>query len=287
MAEVFVPLNRFQSVIASLTGEDDNLYNTPAGVSTIMLSIQITNKGDSVEPITITITSNREIPVPQLNLVTSPTGSYVSASSLITLNENFLRREVAAYTNFVNNLSATPFTFVSDTYQAIALNSSRAVANDIANNTTKDTDRVAKSYYDKNGNFLFPTTEYSASIQALQYTDTLIQQIIKNESVTGSASVSRLYQTAVTQSFSDVYLGENGSSELISDLFDVIISNIETPVRVEQPPIDLIRNVLIPSHDSLSPVIAGKLVLEEFYGLIFSGSQDLTVVLSILESANE
>ena len=287
MAEVFVPLNRFQSVIASLTGEDDNLYNTPAGVSTIMLSIQITNKGDNVEPVTITITSNREIPVPQLNLVTSPTGSYVSASSLIALNENFLRTEVAAYTNFVNNLSATPFTFVSDTYQAIALNSSRAVANDIANNTTKDTDRVAKSYYDKNGNFLFPTTEYSASIQALQYTDTLIQQIIKNESVTGSASVSRLYQTAVTQSFSDVYLGENGSSELISDLFDVIITNIETPVRVEQPPIDLIRNVLIPSHDSLSPVIAGKLVLEEFYGLIFSGSQDLTVVLSILESANE
>jgi len=287
MAEVFVPLNRFQSVIASLTGEDDNLYNTPAGVSTIMLSIQITNKGDNVEPVTITITSNREIPVPQLNLVTSPTGSYVSASSLIALNENFLRTEVAAYTNFVNNLSATPFTFVSDTYQAIALNSSRAVANDIANNTTKDTDRVAKSYYDKNGNFLFPTTEYSASIQALQYTDTLIQQIIKNESVTGSASVSRLYQTAVTQSFSDVYLGENGSSEFISDLFDVIITNIETPVRVEQPPIDLIRNVLIPSHDSLSPVIAGKLVLEEFYGLIFSGSQDLTVVLSILESANE
>ena len=287
MAEVFVPLNRFQSVIATLTGEDDNLYNTPAGVSTIMLSMQITNKGDSVEPITITITSNREIPVPQLDLVTSPTGSYVSASSLIALNENFLRTEVAAFTSFQNNLSPTPFTFVSDTYQAIALNSSRAVANDIANNTTKDTDRVAKSYYDKNGTFLFPATEYSASIQALQYTDTLIQQIIKNQSVTGSASVSRLYQTVVTQSFSDVYLGESGSSELISDLFDVIISNIETPVRVEQPPIDLIRNVLIPSHDSLSPVIAGKLVLEELYGLIFSGSQDLTVVLSILESANE
>jgi hypothetical protein len=287
MAEVFIPLNRFQSVIATLTGEDDNLYNTPAGVSTIMLSIQITNKGDSVEPITITITSNREIPVPQLNLVTSPTGSYVSASSLIALNENFLRREVAAFTSFQNNLSPTPFTFVSDTYQAVALNSSRAVANDIANNTTKDTDRVSKSYYDKNGNFLFPATEYSASIQALQYTDTLIQQIIKNQSVTGSASVSRLYQTAVTQSFSDVYLGESGSSELISDLFDVIISNIETPVRIDQPPIDLIRNVLIPSHDSLSPVIAGKLVLEELYGLIFSGSQDLTVVLSILESANE
>lgn len=287
MAEVFIPLNRFQSVIASLTGEDDNIYNTPAGVSTIMLSIQITNGGNDVESVTISITSNREIPVPQTDSILNNTGSFVSASSLIALNENFLRTEVAAFTSFQNNLSSTPFTFVSDTYQAVALNSSRAVANDIANNTTKDTLRVAKSYYDKNGNFLFPSTEYSASIQALQYTDTLIQQIIKNQSVTGSASVTRLYQRGVTQSFSDVYVGESGSAELIEDLFDVIISNIETPVRIEQPPINLVKNVLIPPQDSLSPVIAGKLVLEELYGLVFSGSQDLTVVLSILESANE
>jgi hypothetical protein len=287
MAEVFIPLNRFQSVIASLTGEDDNIYNTPAGVSTIMLSIQITNGGNDVEPVTISITSNREIPVPQTDSILNNTGSFVSASSLIALNENFLRTEVAAFTSFQNNLSSTPFTFVSDTYQAVALNSSRAVANDIANNTTKDTLRVAKSYYDKNGNFLFPSTEYSASIQALQYTDTLIQQIIKNQSVTGSASVTRLYQRGVTQSFSDVYVGESGSAELIEDLFDLIISNIQTPVRIEQPPINLVKNVLIPPQDSLSPVIAGKLVLEELYGLVFSGSQDLTVVLSILESANE
>jgi hypothetical protein len=287
MAEVFVPLNRFQSVIAQLTGENDNLYNTPAGVSTIMLSMQITNRGDAVEPLTITITSNREIPVPQTGSILNNTGSFVSASSLITLNENFIRREVAAFTSFQNNLSATPFTFVSDTYQAVALNASRAAANDIANNTTKDTIKVAKSYYDKNGNFEFPDTEYSASINALRYTDILLQQIVKNQSVTGSASVTRLYQTAVTQSYSDVFLGESGSGELVSDLIEVIVANIETPIRVDQPPIDLIRNVPIPPQDSLSPVIAGKLVLEELYGLIFSGSQDLTVVLSILESANE
>ena len=91
----------------------------------------------------------------------------------------------------------------------------------------------------------------------------------------------------MTQSYSDVFLGESGSGELVSDLIEVIVANIETPIRVDQPPIDLIRNVPIPPQDSLSPVIAGKLVLEELYGLIFSGSQDLTVVLSILESANE
>jgi hypothetical protein len=287
MADVFVPLNRFQSVITSLTGENDNVYNTPAGVSTIMLSMQITNKGSEVQPVTITITSNREIPVPQTGSILDNTGSFVSASSLISLNESFIRYEVAAYTSFQNNLQVDPFDFVSATYEAVALNAGRAVANDIANNTTKDTIKVAKSYYDKNGNFEFPTAEYSASINALRYTDSLIQQIIKNESVTGSASISRLYQTSYTQSFDETYSAETGSSELITDLIEVMTNNIEYPVRVDQTPIDLVRNVLIPAGDSLSPVIAGKLVLEELYGLIFSGSTDLTVVLSILESANE
>ena len=44
MAEVFVPLNRFQSVISTLTGEEDEVYVVPSGVSTIVLSAQITNK---------------------------------------------------------------------------------------------------------------------------------------------------------------------------------------------------------------------------------------------------
>jgi hypothetical protein len=49
----------------------------------------------------------------------------------------------------------------------------------------------------------------------------------------------------------------------------------------------LVTNVTIPSADSLSPVVSGKLVLEEGYGFIVSGSSDLSVVLSLLESANE
>jgi hypothetical protein len=67
----------------------------------------------------------------------------------------------------------------------------------------------------------------------------------------------------------------------------MLINNIESPVLVDQAPIDLIRNVEIPAGDSLSPVVAGKLVLEENYGLVVSGSTELKVILSILESANE
>jgi hypothetical protein len=56
---------------------------------------------------------------------------------------------------------------------------------------------------------------------------------------------------------------------------------------VAHEPIQLVTNVTIPAADSLSPVVSGKLVLEENYGFIVSGSTKLSVVLSLLESANE
>jgi hypothetical protein len=70
-------------------------------------------------------------------------------------------------------------------------------------------------------------------------------------------------------------------------LVDVIKKTIESPVFIEQEAVRLVTNATIPSADSLSPVVSGKLVLEETYGFIVSGSSELTVVLSLLESANE
>ena len=67
----------------------------------------------------------------------------------------------------------------------------------------------------------------------------------------------------------------------------MLVNVIENPNLVDQAPIDLIRNVEIPAGDSLSPIVAGKLVLEQNYGLVVSASSDVTVILSILESANE
>ncbi len=74
---------------------------------------------------------------------------------------------------------------------------------------------------------------------------------------------------------------------MIEELYDVIRQTIQAPRLVAKPPVDLVRNVDIPGLDSLSPVVAGKLVLEEEYGLIISGSPDLRIILSLLESANE
>jgi hypothetical protein len=291
MADVFVPLNRFQSVVSELTGEEDNIYNTPAGVSTIVLSAQLTNTGTQTNPVTIFIISNQKLPVPNFSGL-ELTGSFVSASALLTANEGFITSEVGSYIQFLNNLSEDPFPYSASYYEPNILADLRAVSYDIANNKTiRTTKRVKRGYFDKNGDSIIPTGQVSASVDALEYARELALQVIKNESVTGSVNVSRLYQSSVTQSFDTTYTTTgsllSGSSYLISGLYQVLINNIESPILVDQAPVDLIRNVEIPAGDSLSPVVAGKLVLEESYGLVVSASTDVRVILSILESANE
>jgi hypothetical protein len=305
MAEVFVPLNRFQSVITGLTGEPDEIYATPAGVSSIVLSCQITNNSLITQPVTIFVTSNKEVPVPQFGDIYSGSafvsssisllnfsGSFASASLLLNANRQFLRKEIAAYTANQNSLAETPFTFVSDYFEQNTLDDVDAIKYDIANNTTIRTNKAAKAYFDKNGVSLIDSTEYSASIFALDYLKVLSNQIIKNESVTGSALSPLLFQGAVTQS---IITGVSNRTQteisksiyVVDSLVDVIKKTIESPVFVEQDAVRLVTNVTIPAADSLSPIVSGKLVLEETYGFIVSGSTELTVILSLLESANE
>jgi hypothetical protein len=305
MAEVFVPLNRFQSVITGLTGEPDEIYATPVGVSSIVLSCQITNNSLITQPVTIFVTSNKEVPVPQFGEIYSGSsfisssvsllnfsGSFASASLLLNANRQFLRKEIAAYTSNQNSLSETPFTFISDYFEQNTLDDVDAIKYDIVNNTTIRTNKAAKAYFDKNGVSLIDTTEYSASIFALDYLKVLSNQIIKNESVTGSALSPLLFQSGVTQSvLSEFNNGTNAqisaSIYVVNSLVDVIKKTIEAPVLVEQDAVRLVTNVTIPPADSLSPIVSGKLVLEETYGFIVSGSTELTVILSLLESANE
>jgi len=305
MAEVFVPLNRFQSIVTGLTGEPDEIYTTPEGVSSIVLSCQITNNSLITQPVTIFVTSNKEVPVPDFSGIYSGSafvsasisllnfsGSFASASLLLNANRQFLRKEIAAYTNNQNNLSETPFTFISSYFEQNTLDDVDAIKYDIVNNTTIRTNKAAKAYFDKNGVSAIATTEYSASIFALDYLKTLSTQIIKNESTTGSIDSPLLFQNVVTQS---VFTGFNNGTNaeisqsiyLVNSLVDVIKKTIESPVFIEQDAVRLVTNVTIPAADSLSPVVSGKLVLEETYGFIVSGSTELTVVLSLLESANE
>jgi hypothetical protein len=305
MAEVFVPLNRFQSVVTGLTGEPDEIYTTPVGVSSIVLSCQITNNSLITQPVTIFVISNKEIPVPEFGNVYSGSafvsasisllnfsGSFASASLLLNSNRQFLRKEIAAYTQNQNSLSETPFTFVSDYFEQNTLDDVDAIKYDIANSTTIRTNKAAKAYFDKNGVSLIDTTEYSASIFALDYLKVLSNQIIKNQSVTGSTDSPLLFQSGVTQSVLSSFTngtqsGISASIYVVNSLVDVIKKTIEAPVLVEQAAVRLVTNVTIPPADSLSPVVSGKLVLEETYGFIVSGSTELTVVLSLLESANE
>jgi hypothetical protein len=270
-----------------------------------VLSCQITNNSLVTQPVTIFVTSNKEIPVPQFGDIYSGSafvnssvsllnfsGSLASASLLLNANRQFLRKEIAAYTSNQNNLSETPFTFISSYFEQNTLDDVDAIKYDIANSTTIRTNKAAKAYFDKNGVSAIDSTEYSASIFALDYLKVLSNQIIKNQSTTGSAQSPLLFQSGVTQSVLTGFTngtesGISASIYVVNSLVDVIKSTIESPVFVEQEAVRLVTNATIPSADSLSPVVSGKLVLEETYGFIVSGSSELTVVLSLLESANE
>lgn len=287
MADELIPLNAFKSVVATLTGEEDQVYKAPKGVSTIILSAQITNNGTQTEEVVIKLASNRILPVPQVGNITN-SGSFYSSSALIVENKNFLKKEVAAYTRFNNNLQEVPFGFSSSRYEEYVETAVNAVTFDIINSgSTIRTNKAALSFYDKDGDLLIPNNQITASIDAISYTNTLAQKIILNESVTGSDEVDRLYQSNVTQSINTNLVAESGSSNIIRELFTVISGAIQDPVTETQAPVEFVTNFPIPSGDSFSPVVAGKLVLEEEYGLVFSGSTDLSVVLSILETANE
>ena len=286
MAEELVPLNAFKSVLTTLTGDDDVVYAAPKGVSTILLSAQITNTGEVNEPVTISITSNRELPVPQVdNIVNS--GSFVSASALIAKNQTFIEKESAAYINFQNNLQAIPFSFTSSFFEGYVRTAVNGVEEDLIEGGTLQSRKAALSYYNKNGEILIPNNYFTASYQAIDYANKMVQQILINESITGSSDISRIYQESVTQSFDELLIAESGSISASVELFNAISETISNPTRVLQEPVDLITNVIIPAGDSLSPIVAGKLVLEQEFSLIVSGSTNLTVILSILESANE
>lgn len=288
MADVFVPLNAFKSIVTTLTGEDDTVYTTPTGVSTIVLSAQITNNSNSsVEEVTIKLDSNRKIPEPQLQNVIN-TGSFYSASALLEINREYIEKEAAAFVGFQNNLQDIPFSFTSSIFEERVNTVFDGVLFDIENGGTLRTKKAALSFYDKNGvSLIRDEAQLTSSYDAVTYANILSQQILLNESVTGSGEVDRLYQTNVTQSYNTDITIESGSATLISDLITIVADTIYDPITKPQEKIEFVSNYPIPKGDSLSPVVAGKLVLEQDFALVVSGSKDIKIVLSILESANE
>lgn len=288
MADVFVPLNAFKSVVTTLTGEEDIVYTTPTGVSTIILSAQITNNSNlQTEEVTIKLDSNRKIPEPQLQNVVN-TGSFYSASALLEINRTYIEKEAAAYVGFQNNLQDIPFSFTSSIFEGRINTAFDGILYDIENGGTLRTKKAALSFYDKNGvSLITDEAQLTSSYDAITYANILSQQILNNESVTGSVDVDRLYQTEITQSYDTNIVIESGSATLVSDLLTIIADTLYEPVRVPQEKIEFVSNYPIPKGDSLSPVVAGKLVLEQDFGLVVSGSEDLKIVLSVLESANE
>jgi hypothetical protein len=276
----FVPLNKFRSVITTLNGVNQTIYETPKGVSTIVLSSQYTNNSNETQRITIYLDQNLNIVVPQFGAY-SNAGNYDDTASYLEANLEFIVAEITAYINNYNItnppiIALTPSDYGKDVRRLV-----NGIIADLRRGGFTSSTLAVKGFYDNYGILVTPTTQIGRKIVALDYANTIIQLIITN------VDVSPLYQNTVTQS-KDLGLPLSASgAQVISDVFTVASASIVSPTFQRNELVELITNFPIPSNDSLNPVVAGKVILEEGYSIIASGSSDISVVLSILESANE
>lgn len=276
----FVPLNKFRAVVTTLNGVEQIIYQTPIGVSTIGLSIQFTNTGTSTEPISVFIKSGAKEIVPNFDGLDN-IGEFNDTADLIQLNLDFIVEEVKNYIidfNITNPpiIAINPERIAKDIRSLVT-----AIINDLRRGDFTNSKLAIKRFYDNYGVRITPQIQLGRFVESLVYTDTIIQSIINNQ------VVSPLYQSELTQSF-DFTLPNSGSgSEVVTDIINVATSSLVSPIFIDAPKVVLSNNFPIPSNDSLNPVVAGKIILEEGYSLIASGSSNISVVLSLLESANE
>lgn len=276
----FIPLNRFRSVATTLNGVEQTLYEAPTGVSTIVLSSQYTNNSAQTEYLTIYIDQNSNVVVPQFGGYTN-VGNYNDTAAYLEANLEFIVAEITAYINNYNItnppiIALTPSDYGKDVRRMV-----NGIIDDLRRGGFTSSNLAVKGFYDNSGTLITPTTQIGRKIVALDYTNTMIQLIITN------TDVSPLYQTSVTQS-KDLGLPLSASGgQVATDVLTVASASIVSPVFQRSSPIELISNFPIPSGDSLNPVVTGKVILETGYSIIASGSSDISVILSLLESANE
>lgn len=276
----FVPLNKFRAVLNTLNNVEQTIYKTPIGVSTIALSMQFTNTSNDTEYITVYVKSESQKISPQFQSFTN-VGGYNGAATLIENNLDFIVEEVKGYiVQFnINNppiIAIEPDKIANDIRKLVT-----AIINDLRRGGFTFSELAIISFYDKYGVLLTPQVQLGRKIESINYTDTVLQSIIQNQ------VVSPLYQNQFTQSFDGSITDGNLASSTITNIIEVASSSLATPVFIEEPKVPLINNYPIPSNDSLNPVVSGKIILEEGYSLIASGSSNISTVLSLLESANE
>jgi hypothetical protein len=276
----FVPLNRFRSVVTTLNGVEQTLYEAPSGVSTIVLSSQYTNNSNQTQRLTVYLDANTNVVVPQFGAYTN-VGNYNDTATYLEANLEFIVAEIIAYINNYNItnppiIALTPAEYGKDVRRVV-----NGIIGDLRRGGFTNSTLAVKGFYDNYGTLVTPTTQIGRKIVALGYTDVIIQLILTNSDVTP------LYQNDVTQS-KDLGLPLSASgAQVATDVLTVASASIVTPVFDRASPIELMSNFPLPAGDSLNPVVAGKTILEEGYTIIASGSSDISVILSLLESANE
>ena len=160
-------------------------------------------------------------------------GGYNSAAELIRLNRNFLQNEVTAWINYqiANNIApfTTSFTYNESLCKRDAGLIIDAMIFDLKYGEYNRTISAGLKYYQNASGRIAITTQLSETIASLQHLETLIGNVIDNNSIT------TVYNQVFPQIIDNAYVRETDADTVIGELFDALEDVIDNSGSVNYP----------------------------------------------------
>jgi len=160
-------------------------------------------------------------------------GGYKSSAQLIKLNRIFLQNEITAWINYqiTNNIApfSTSFTYNESLCKRDVGLILDAMIFDIKYGEYNRTISAGLKYYQSASGRIAITTQLSQTIAALEYLESILDNIINND------AIGTLYQTTFPQITDGAFVKETGTEQVLADLFDALIDVIDGSGSVNYP----------------------------------------------------
>jgi len=160
-------------------------------------------------------------------------GGYKSSAQLIKLNRIFLQNEITAWINYqiTNNIApfSTSFTYNESLCKRDVGLILDAMIFDIKYGEYNRTISAGLKYYQSASGRIAITTQLSQTIAALEYLESILDNIINND------VIGTLYQTTFPQITDGAFVKETGTEQVLADLFDALIDVIDGSGSVNYP----------------------------------------------------
>jgi hypothetical protein len=160
-------------------------------------------------------------------------GGYKSSAELIRLNRVFLQNEITAWINYqiANNIApfTTSFTYNENLCKRDVGLILDAMIFDIKWGGYSRTISAGLKYYQSASGRLAITTQLSQTIAALQYLETILSDIVDNNTIT------TVYNSTFIQTVDQAFVKETGTEDVLEELFDALEDVIDGSGSVNYP----------------------------------------------------